>query len=284
MTVWRIPAVMAAVPSALAASSTAAWAVGMAEPWQSNLQPARSPVMESLTSLHDGLLILITLITIFVLALLVICIVKFNAKANPTPSRTSHNTVLEVLWTVLPIVILVGIAIPSFKLLYFQDRAVDAEMTIKAIGNQWYWTYEYPDHGDITFDAVMLEDGERKEGQPRLLATDTTVVVPVDTRVRVLVTATDVLHAWAIPSFGIKIDGVPGRLNETWFQATEVGMYYGQCSELCGIRHGFMPIQLKVVSKDEFAAWVEQAKVQFGDASPATGGGVRLANAQASVD
>ena len=284
MTVWRIPAVLAVMVGAVAALSSNAQAAGVAEPWQLGFQEALSPVMVQLTEFHDWLLVLITVISIFVLALLLVCIFRFNAKANPTPSRTSHNTLLEVLWTAIPILILVVVAIPSFKLLYFQDRAVNADMTIKAIGNQWYWTYEYPDHGGFTFDAIMLNDDERKDGQPRLLATDTTVVVPVDTTVRVLVTATDVLHAWAIPVFGIKIDGVPGRLNETWFRATEEGTFYGQCSELCGIRHGFMPIQLKVVSKDEFAAWVEQAKVQFGDASPATGGGVRLANAQASVD
>ena len=282
MTVWRIPAVMAVVLGALAALPANALAAGMAEPWQMNLQRAISPVMEDLTSFHDILLVIITVITIFVLALLVWCIVKFNAKSNPTPSKTTHNALLEVLWTALPILILVVIAIPSFKLLYFQDRAQNAEMTIKAIGHQWYWSYEYPDHGGFTFDATMLEDSERKAGQPRLLATDTTVVVPVDTAIRVLVTAEDVLHSWAMPSFGIKVDGVPGRLNETWFQAKEEGTFYGQCSELCGIRHGFMPIQVKVVSKEAFAAWVEQAKIEYSDATPANGNGVRLADAQAA--
>ena len=282
MTVWRIPAVLAVMVGAVAALSSNAQAAGVAEPWQLGFQEALSPVMVQLTEFHDWLLVLITVISIFVLALLLVCIFRFNAKANPTPSRTSHNTLLEVLWTAIPILILVVVAIPSFKLLYFQDRAVNADMTIKAIGNQWYWTYEYPDHGGFTFDAIMLNDDERKDGQPRLLATDTTVVVPVDTTVRVLVTATDVLHAWAIPVFGIKIDGVPGRLNETWFRATEEGTFYGQCSDLCGIGHGFMPIQLKVVSKDEFAAWVDKAKVEYGDATPAGDSDVRLADAKAA--
>lgn len=281
MTVWRIPALVAAMIGALAALSPNAMATGLAEPWQLNFQPAATPVMEDLTSFHNWLLILITVITIFVLALLVICIVRYNAKANPNPTRTSHNTLLEIAWTAIPIIILVVIAIPSFKLLYFQDRAQDPDMTIKAIGNQWYWSYEYPDNGAFSFDAVMLQDNELKEGQPRLLATDTTVVVPVDTTVRVLVTANDVIHAWAIPAFGIKVDGVPGRLNETWFRAESEGMFYGQCSELCGKDHGFMPIQLKVVSKEEFAKWTEWAKQEYASAG---NDAVKLASAAATAN
>lgn len=266
---------------ALAALSPNALAAGQAEPWQTNLQAAASPVMADLTSFHNWLLILITAITIFVLALLVYCIVRFNAKANPNPTRTSHNTLLEIAWTAIPIIILVVIAIPSFKLLYFQDRAQDAEMTIKAIGNQWYWSYEYPDHGDFAFDAIMLQDDELKEGQPRLLTTDTTVVVPVNTTVRLLVTANDVIHSWTIPAFGIKVDGIPGRLNETWFRAEAEGMYYGQCSELCGKDHGFMPIQVKAVSKEEFAKWTEWAQQEYASNDD---NAVKLASAAASAN
>jgi len=241
-----------------------AWAdVGRAKPWQLGFQEAASPVMHEVTDFHNLLLVIITLITIFVLGLLLFCIIRFNAKANPTPTRTSHNTVLEFAWTVVPVIILVVIAIPSFKLLYYADRTVDAEMTLKAIGNQWYWTYEYPDNGEFTFDAIMIEDNELKEGQPRLLTTDQAIVLPVDTDIRLLTTASDVIHAWAMPAFGVKIDAVPGRTNETWFRIEQPGMYYGQCSELCGVRHGFMPIMVKAVSKDAFNAWVEQAKKEF---------------------
>ena len=203
-----------------------------------------------------------TAITVFVLGLMVYVMVRFNAKANPVPSKTSHNTLIEVVWTVIPILILLVIAVPSFRLLYDQATP-EADMTIKVTGYQWYWGYEYPDHSDIAFDALMLEDDELQPGQPRLLTTDNAVVVPVDTTVRVLVTAADVIHNWAMPAFGVKMDAYPGRLNETWFRANKTGIYYGQCSELCGIRHSFMPIMVKVVEKEEFTAWVEQAKVEF---------------------
>ena len=240
-------------------------------PWQMNFQEAATPLMEQVASFHDLLLIIITIISVFVLALLVYVILKFNEKANPNPSRTTHNTMIEVLWTVIPVVILVVIAIPSFKLLYYSDVIPEADMTIKATGNQWYWTYEYPDHGNFSFDANMVADEDLKPGQPRLLETDNRIVVPVDTVVRVQVTAADVLHAWAIPAFGVKIDGVPGRLNETWFgPVKKEGVYYGQCSELCGIRHGFMPIAVEVVSKEKFDAWLVKAKKDFAaDDTPA---------------
>lgn len=224
-------------------------------PWQVNFQPAVTPVMERIADFHLLLLIIITLITVFVLGLLIYTVVKFSAKNNPVPSKTTHNTAIEVLWTVVPVIILVIIAVPSFKLLYLSDVVPKADMTIKAIGNQWYWTYQYPDHGKFSFDANMIPDDELKKGQKRLLDTDASVVVPVNTTVRVQVTAADVLHAWAIPAFGVKIDAVPGRLNETWFKATSEGIYYGQCSELCGIKHGFMPIRVEVVSKSKFDAW-----------------------------
>lgn len=242
-------------------------------PWQTGFQDAATPLMEQITSFHTLLLIIITVITIFVLLLLVWVVVKFNAKANPTPSKTTHNTMIEVLWTVIPVVILVVIAVPSFKLLYKADVIPKADMTIKATAHQWYWEYEYSDHGKFTFDANMVATNELKPGQPRLLATDNNIVVPVDAVVRVQVTAGDVLHAWAMPAFGVKIDAVPGRLNETWFgPVKQEGIYYGQCSELCGVRHGFMPIAVEVVSRAKFDAWVQKAKKEFAanDGVPAT--------------
>ena len=224
-------------------------------PWQYNFQPAVTPVMERVAEFHTLLLIVITFITMFVVGLLIYTMVKFSAKNNPVPSKTTHNTTIEVLWTVVPVIILVIIAVPSFKLLYFADVVPNADMTIKAIGHQWYWTYEYPDHGRFSFDSYIIPDDELKPGQKRLLETDTSVVVPVNTIVRVQITADDVLHAWAVPAFGVKLDAVPGRLNETWFEVTKEGTYYGQCSELCGIKHGFMPIKVQVVSKPKFEAW-----------------------------
>lgn len=251
-------------------------------PWQMGFQPAASPVMEQIDGFHDFLLIVITAITIFVLILMVYVMVKFSARANPTPSRTTHNTLLEVAWTVVPIIILVVIAVPSFKLLYYSDSAVDADMTIKAVGNQFFWSYEYPDHDDLTFDAILVEEEDLAEGQPRLLTTDNAVVVPVDTTIRLLLTANDVIHAWAMPAFGVKADAVPGRLNETWFRVDREGTYYGQCSELCGANHGYMPIMVKAVSKDEFAAWLVKAKEEFAsDARPET---TKLASAGMSAE
>ena len=190
--------------------------------------------------------------------------VRYNAKANPTPHGTTHNTLLEVVWTVIPVIILVVIAIPSFRLLYFQDVIPPADMTIKAIGKQWYWTYEYPDHGNFTFDALMLSDAWRPQpGKPRLLGTDNHVVVPVNKTVRIITTGADVIHSWTIPAFGVKIDAVPGRINQTWFKANREGMFYGQCSELCGARHAFMPIEVDVVSQERFDQWVAEARTRF---------------------
>lgn len=233
-------------------------------PWQTGLQEAATPLMERITSFHNLLLIIITVISLFVLALLVIVVVKYNAKVNPTPSRTTHNTTIEVLWTVIPVLILVVVAIPSFKLLYQSDVVPKTDMTIKAIGNQWYWTYEYPDNGKFSFDSNMVADDKLKPGQPRLLEVDNRIVIPVDTVVRLQVTANDVLHSWTIPAFGRKLDAVPGRLNETYIgPVKKEGIYYGQCSELCGANHGFMPIAVEVVSKAKFDAWVAEAKKKF---------------------
>ena len=266
MFLGKMLATAAAFVTGLAASTAFA---SEPVPWQLNFQPAATPVMERITDFHQLLLIITVLITIFVLALLAYTVVKFSAKNNPVPSKTTHNTLVEVIWTVVPMFILVIIAVPSFKLLYFSDVVPKAEMTVKAIGNQWFWTYQYPDHGKFSFDANMIPDDELKKGQKRLLDTDTSVVVPVNTTVRVQVTAADVLHAWAIPAFGVKIDAVPGRLNETWFKATREGVYYGQCSELCGVNHGFMPIRVEVVSKSKFNAWVAtQRKAAQRDVTP----------------
>ncbi|MDZ4369380.1 MAG: cytochrome c oxidase subunit II [Afipia sp.] len=240
-------------------------------------QASASSVMDDIVWFHDFLLWIITIIVIFVTALLAIVVLRFNRKSNPTPSKTTHNTLLEVAWTVIPVMILVVIAIPSFRLLYKQVVIPEAEMTVKAVGYQWYWGYEYPDHGDISIISNMIPEDQLQPGQPRLLAADYDMVVPVDTTIRVIVTAADVIHAFAVPSFGVKIDAIPGRLNETWFRAERTGMFYGQCSELCGTRHAFMPISVKVVSKEEFEEWVaqEQQAALGGD------GNVKLAQAPA---
>jgi cytochrome c oxidase subunit 2 len=228
------------------------------QPWEMTLQPAASPVMENIISFHNLLLVIITVITLFVLALLVIVVVKFNAKANPVPSRTTHNTLIEVAWTLIPVLILVAIAVPSFRLLFQQLDIPKADLTVKATGKQWYWSYAYPDNGKFEFDSLLAQDK-----QPRLLGVDNEMVVPVNKVIRVQTTGADVIHAFAVPSFGIKIDSIPGRLNETWFKATKVGMYYGQCSELCGKDHAFMPIAVRVVTDQEFASWVEAAKKKY---------------------
>jgi cytochrome c oxidase subunit 2 len=254
-----------AIPTLMAGGAAVA-GLGQPSPWQTGLQQSASPVMDNLVSFHNFLLVVITLITAFVLALLVVVIVKFNARTNPTPSRTTHNTLVEVLWTVIPVVILVVIAIPSFRLLFFQLNIPPADLTVKATGKQWYWSYSYPDHGKFEFDSLMLQDADRKKMQPeppRLLAVDNALVVPVNKVVRVQTIGADVIHAFAVPSFGIKIDAIPGRLNETWFRATREGIYYGQCSELCGKDHAFMPIEVRVVSEQAFAAWIEDAKKKY---------------------
>ena len=242
---------------------------GRSHLWQLGLSDPASPTMERIQWFHDDfLLIIITAITLLVTVLLIYCMVRFNSRSNPVPSKTSHNALIEVAWTVIPILILVAIAIPSFKLLYFDRTIPKVDMTIKATGNQWYWSYEYQDEANkgIEFDAVMLEDDERKPDQPRLLSVDNNIVVPVNKVVRMIVTSSDVIHDFAMPAFGLKMDAIPGRLNETWFKATRTGMFYGQCSELCGIRHAFMPIAIKVVSEDEFKQWVVKAKKEFASA------------------
>jgi len=235
---------------------------GQPSPWQIGFQQAVTPIMDTTTWFHDFLLYIITAITLLVLALLLIVIFKFNSRANPVPSKTTHNTMIEVAWTVIPVIILVVIAVPSFRLLFAQTVIPPADITIKATGKQWFWTYDYPDNG-FSFDSLMVQAKDLKPGQPRLLAVDNEVVVPVNKIVRMQVIGGDVIHSFAVPSFGIKIDAVPGRLNETWFRATREGVYYGQCSELCGKDHAFMPIAVRVVNDRDYAAWLDQAKQKF---------------------
>src|SRR5438477_2625969 len=249
---------LAVAGMALVAGGTAFAELGQPAPWEYNLQESASPVMDYIIWFHNWLLGTITVITLFVLLLLVLVVVKFNAKANPVPSKTTHNTLIEVAWTLIPVLILVAIAVPSFRLLFLELDMPKADITIKATGKQWYWSYSYPDNGKFEFDSLMAADK-----QPRLLGVDNEMVVPVNKVIRVQTTGADVIHSFAVPSFGIKIDSIPGRLNETWFKATKVGMYYGQCSELCGKDHAFMPIAVKVVTDQEFAGWVEAAKKKY---------------------
>jgi cytochrome c oxidase subunit 2 len=248
-----------AVAGVALATGGAAWAeLGQPSPWEWTLQESATGVMDTITWFHTLLVWIITIITLFVLVLLIMVVVKFNAKANPVPSRTTHNTLIEVAWTLIPVLILVAIAVPSFRLLFQQLDIPKADLTIKATGKQWYWTYAYPDNGKFEFDSLLAQDKK-----PRLLGVDNEMVVPVNKVVRIQTTGADVIHAFAVPAFGIKIDSIPGRLNETWFKATKTGMFYGQCSELCGKDHAFMPIAVRVVSDQEFAAWVETAKKKF---------------------
>jgi len=259
-----------AAPAAPAATATAAPAatafahrapeadIGQPIPGGWKIQPQVTEIGESAQWFHNSLLMpIITIISIFVLILLVYAVLRFRAKANPVPSKTSHNTLIEIVWTLVPVLILLVIAVPSIRLLAHQYAQPKPDLTIKVIGNQWYWTYQYPDNGDFELVSNMLPEAEaKKRGEPRLLAVDERVVVPVDSVVKVIVTSNDVIHSWAVPAFWTKMDAVPGRLNETWFKADREGLYYGQCSELCGARHGFMPIAVEVVSRAKFAEWV----------------------------
>lgn len=237
-----------------------------ARPTELGFQPAASPVMHKMVEFHNMMLWIISIITVFVLLLLVYVVIRFNAKANPVPSKTTHHVGLEIVWTVVPILILLAISYKSFPLLYYMDRAEKPEMTLKVKGYQWYWGYEYPGQG-IEFTANMIPDKEidKTKKQMRLLSTDNPVVLPVDTTIQILVTAEDVLHAFAMPAFGVKMDAVPGRTNETWVKIEKPGIYYGQCSELCGKNHAFMPIEIHAVSKEDYAAWIEEAKKKFAD-------------------
>jgi cytochrome c oxidase subunit 2 len=240
------------------------------EPWQLGMQEPASPVKAYIEWFHDLLLWIITLITIFVLGLLVYTMVRFRASRNQSPTRTTHNTLLEVAWTTIPVLVLVVIAIPSFKLLFLGDRTQNAEMTLKVVGHQWYWSYEYPDHGELKFDSYMIPESDIKPGQKRLLEVDNRVVVPAGTNVRLLFAGSDVIHSWFVPSLGVQIYAMPGRLNETWVNVTKPGVYYGQCNQICGVNHAYMPIAVEALSKEDFARWVEDAKKKFAHA-PADG-------------
>ena len=269
MLVFKRLTVLAVMGLVLLGGATAAMAgLGQPSPWQLGFQQSATPVMDNITWFHDFLLYIITGIAGFVLVLLIIVMVRFNVRANPTPSRTTHNTWIETAWTLIPIMILMFIAVPSFKLLFYQLNVPAADLTVKATGKQWFWTYSYPDAGDFEFDSIRLQDNELKQGQPRLLAVDNELVVPVNKNVHILTTGADVIHAFAVPAFGIKIDSVPGRINETWFKAEREGVYYGQCSELCGKDHAFMPIAVRVVSEADYNTWLQQAKQKY-----ASGGG-----------
>ena len=241
------------------------------QPWQIGMQPAATPVREHLSALHDELLVIITLITLFVLGLLVYAMWRFNERRHPAPTRTSHNTVIEMLWTVIPVLILVIIAIPSFKLMYYMDRVPDPEMTIKVTGHQWYWSYEYPDQGGLTFDSNIIPENELKPGQKRLLDVDNPLVVPADTVIRVQITGTDVIHSWFIPSFGVQEYAIVGRLNESWMKVEHEGTYYGQCNQICGVNHAFMPIKIEALSKGAFQNWLVDAKKKFARRDDGTG-------------
>lgn len=273
---------LAALAAALVAFSPAIASAqnGMPLPWQMNLQPAATEVATFIHWFHDWVNILITVITLFVLALLIYVVFRFNEKANPVPSKTTHHALLEVAWTIIPVLILVVIAIPSFRLLKLQLEVPKADVTVKVTGKQWYWSYEYPqDGGAFGFDSLMLDEKQRVEAiqakkiaeseAPRLLAVDNEAVVPVGKVVRLQVTGADVIHKFALPAFGVKIDAIPGRLNETWFRADREGIFYGQCSFICGQNHAFMPIAIRVVSQERYTAWLAEAKQKFANAADA---------------
>jgi cytochrome c oxidase subunit 2 len=245
--------------AAMAVSGPALAGDGQPSPWQMGFQKAASPIMEQITSFHTYVTIIIVLIALFVLALLVYVMTRFNEKRHPHSSRTTHNTPIEIAWTVIPVLILVAIAIPSFRLLFAQYDFPKADLTITATASQWFWTYEYPDEG-VSFASIMVPEADLKPGQPRLLTVDKEVVVPVNKNVIVQVKANDVIHDFAVPSFGVKLDAVPGRLQKTWFRAERTGWFYGQCSELCGRNHAFMPIAIHVVSDEEYADWLAKNK------------------------
>lgn len=248
---------------ALAVTWTSA-ALALPYDYQLGLQPAASPVMERIEDFHALLLYITGAICLLVLALLVFIIIRFNRKASPTPSRTEHNTILEIAWTVIPVIILVVIAVPSFKLLYYEADIPKPDVQIKVIGKQWFWTYQYPRDGNFQFDSLLLsDDAAEKAHEPRLLGVDNVIVVPVNKVIEVVTTGADVIHSWALPEMGVKMDAIPGHLNYTWFKATRTGTFYGQCSELCGAKHAFMPIEVKVVSDSAYVTWLAAAKKKY---------------------
>ena len=258
---------MTMVPGA----SALAQAVGAPRPWEMNMQPAYGPLKAEQIALHNFVLVIITLITLFVGVLLVWVMWRYNARRHPTPSITSHNTLLEVLWTVVPILILVVMFIPSLKLVYYEDRTHDPALTIKVTGHQWYWEYTYPDNNNIDFSSYIIPDDQLKPGQMRLLTVDNELVIPVGKDIRILTTSSDVIHSWFIPALGVQRYAIPGRTIETWVRADKPGTYYGECNQICGTNHSRMPIVVRAVSDQDFTAWLQQAKTKFSDAAPAAG-------------
>jgi cytochrome c oxidase subunit 2 len=244
--------------------------VGAPRPWEMGMQPSFGPLKDDQIALHNLVLVIITLITLFVGALLVWVMWRYNARRNPVPTRTSHNTILEVTWTVVPVLILVVMAIPSFRLVYYEDRTHDADLTIKVTGHQWYWEYTYPDNNNIDFSSYIIPDDQLQPGQRRLLDVDNQLVVPVGKNIRVLQTSTDVIHSWFIPPIGVQRYAIPGRTIETWFRVDQPGTFYGECNQICGINHSRMPIVVHAVPEQEFEAWVAAAKTKFSDAGQQT--------------
>jgi len=271
-----VMAVALVVAGVLAAAASAA----QPHPWQLGMQPPATPVKDRLNAFHNELLVITFLIAAFVMGLLLYVIVRFDHRRNPVPSHTSHNPVIEILWTVVPVLILVIIAIPSFKLMYYMDRVPNPDMTIKVTGHQWYWSYEYPDQKGLAFDSNIIQQADLKPGQLRLLEVDNPLVVPVHTNVRVLVTSTDVIHSWFIPSFGVQEYAIIGRLNESWFNVDREGVYYGECNQICGVNHAFMPIKIVALSKEAFQRWLADAQKKFAH-DQVGDGAVRVAAAPA---
>jgi cytochrome c oxidase subunit 2 len=261
-------------------SAAMAQVVGAPRPWEIGMQRGFGPLKDEEIWLHNVVLVIITLITLFVGGLLVWVMWRYNARRNTVPTRTSHNTVIEVLWTVIPVLILVGIAIPSFRLVYYQDRTPDADLTVKVTGHQWYWEYSYPDNGNIDFSSYIIPDDQLKPGQMRLLTVDNPLVVPVGKNIRVLQTSGDVIHSWFLPSIGVQRYAIPGRTIETWFKVDQAGTFYGQCNQICGTNHSRMPIVVRAVPEKEFTAWLAEAKTKFSDAGQSQSRQVAAAEVQ----
>jgi cytochrome c oxidase subunit 2 len=271
---------VAAMLAGLPGGAATAQVVGVPRPWEMGMQRGYGPLKDQEIWLHDIVLVIITLITLFVGGLLVWVMWCYNASRNPVPTRTSHNTVVEVLWTVIPVLILVGMAIPSFRLVYYQDRTPDADLTIKVTGHQWYWEYTYPDNGNIDFSSYIIPDDQLKPGQRRLLDVDNQLVVPVGKNIRVLQTSGDVIHSWFIPAVGVQRYAIPGRTIETWFRVDQPGTFYGECNQICGTNHSRMPIVVHAVPENEFTAWLAEAKTKFSAADQPQSSQVAAAEVQ----
>jgi cytochrome c oxidase subunit II len=268
--VSRLLAVVAGIAFNLSAApfALAQGVVGAPRPWEMGMQRSFSPIKDRIIELHDLVLVIITLITLFVGGLLVWVMVRYNAQRNPVPSQTSHNTIIEILWTVIPVLVLVIIAIPSFRLIYYQDRTPDPDLTIKVTGHQWYWEYTYPDQGNVDVESRYIHDEDLKPGQLRLLDVDNQLVIPVNKKIRILTSSTDVIHSFFIPSYGVQRYAIPGRTIETWMEADQIGTFYGECNQICGQDHSRMPISVKAVSEADFNAWIAQEKKSAAAALP----------------